>query len=57
VGGAWAIVHFIFKSPFTPTLSPLLAIAAGMMMLTLSIGVWGGRDVFAETPMAALREA
>jgi tetratricopeptide (TPR) repeat protein len=56
VGAAWAIVHFIFKSPFTPSLSPLLAIAAGMIMLTVSIGVWGGRDVFAETPMAALRE-
>ncbi|MGI8496636.1 MAG: ABC transporter permease [Gemmatimonadaceae bacterium] len=57
VGGAWAFVHFIFESPFRPAAIPMLAIAIGMMLLTVTIGVLSGRGVFAETPMAALREA
>ncbi|MFN2397788.1 MAG: ABC transporter permease [Gemmatimonadaceae bacterium] len=57
VGGAWALMRFVFESPFTPVVAPLLWIAAGMMSLTVAIGFLSGRDVFAETPMAALREA
>ncbi|MDQ6888058.1 MAG: FtsX-like permease family protein [Gemmatimonadota bacterium] len=57
VGGAWAFVHFIFEAPFRPAGLPMLAIAVGMMLLTITIGVLSGRGVFAETPMAALREA
>lgn len=57
IGGAWTVMHFVFKTTFTPALGPVLAIAAGMMLLTITIGFLSGRDVFAETPMAALREA
>lgn len=55
-GGAWALVTFIFKGTFSPALLPAAMIALAMMALAVSIGLLTGRDVFRETPMAALRE-
>jgi putative ABC transport system permease protein len=55
--GAWALVTFVFEGQFTVALVPALAIAGAMTLLAISIGMLTGRDVFRETPMAALREA
>ncbi|HVH39425.1 MAG TPA: FtsX-like permease family protein [Gemmatimonadaceae bacterium] len=55
--GAWALVTFVFEGTFAPAPGPALAIAAAMTALAVSIGFLTGRDVFRETPMAALREA
>jgi len=54
--GAWALMHWIFKSPFVPALLPASVVAGGMVALAVGIGLATGRDVFAQTPMAALRE-
>ncbi|HEY2066064.1 MAG TPA: FtsX-like permease family protein [Gemmatimonadaceae bacterium] len=56
-GGAWALMHFIFKQPYVPAFGPALLVALLMMAIAVSIGMLTGRDVFRETPMAALREA
>ncbi|MGH7624387.1 MAG: hypothetical protein ACREOJ_03610, partial [Gemmatimonadaceae bacterium] len=56
VVAAWALMRFVFDSPFTPSPLPIVALAVGATMLTLIIGLWSSRDVFAETPMSALRE-
>jgi putative ABC transport system permease protein len=55
--GGWAAVRYIFKVPFAPAFGPIAAIAAAIVGLTLLIGLLAGRDVFRETPIAALREA
>ena len=55
LAGAWALVRFVFDIPFAPLAPPLVLLAALMTLLTLSIGLWSSRDVFAATPMAALR--
>jgi putative ABC transport system permease protein len=57
VGGAWALMHYVFKQPFVPALLPALAVAFVMIGIAVSIGMLTGREVFRETPMAALREA
>ncbi|HWL40593.1 MAG TPA: FtsX-like permease family protein [Gemmatimonadaceae bacterium] len=57
IAGGWAVVNYIFKVPFTPALAPVAAIAAVIVGLTLLIGLLAGRDVFRETPIAALRDA
>ena len=57
VGSTWAMLHFIFKVPFVPAVVPALVISVGMTLLAAAIGVLTSRDVFATTPMAALREA
>ncbi len=55
VGGAWALMHFIFQTPFTPAVVPALAVSAGMTLLAVAIGLLTSREVFASTPMVALR--
>jgi putative ABC transport system permease protein len=54
--GAWGLVTFVFDGHFAPALIPALAIALVMMTLAVLIGFSTGREVFRETPMAALRE-
>jgi putative ABC transport system permease protein len=56
VGGGWAAVHFIFKTPFAVAPLSLAAVAAATMVLTVVTGLFAARDVFSETPMTALRE-
>ena len=56
-GGAWALVTFVFDGHFSPAIGPSLGIAAVMTGLAVGIGLATSRDVFRETPMAALREA
>ena len=57
LGGAWALMRFVFKQPFHPAVLPALVVALAMIALSVSIGLLTGREVFRETPMAALREA
>ena len=57
MGGAWALMRFVFKQPFVPALVPAALVALLMIGIAVSIGMLTGRDVFRETPMAALREA
>ena len=57
VGGAWALMHFVFRQSFQPAVLPALLVAVLMIAVSVSIGLLTGRDVFRETPMAALREA
>ncbi|MEP6690328.1 MAG: FtsX-like permease family protein [Gemmatimonadaceae bacterium] len=57
IGGAWGAMHFIFEAPFSPAIVPTVALTLFMMALTITIGLLSSRDVFRETPMAALREA
>jgi putative ABC transport system permease protein len=57
IAGGWAVVRYIFKTPFAPSLVPIAGIAVAVVGLTLLIGLLAGRDVFRETPIAALREA
>jgi hypothetical protein len=47
----------MFKTPFAPAILPVAGIAAAIVALTLLIGLLAGRDVFRETPIAALRDA
>jgi putative ABC transport system permease protein len=56
IAGAWGLVHFIFDGNFVPVAVPAVAIALLMIGLTVTIGLLTGREVFRETPMAALRE-
>jgi putative ABC transport system permease protein len=55
-GGAWLLMRFVFEQPFVPAFGSAAGIAFLLLLLTLSIGLLAGRDVFRETPMAALRE-
>jgi putative ABC transport system permease protein len=55
--GAWGLTRFVFDDPFDPAVWPTFVIAGGMLLLTMAIGLLTSRDVYRETPMAAIREA
>jgi putative ABC transport system permease protein len=58
LAAAWALVRFVFEMPaFVPAPVPALAVALSMIALAVTIGVLTGREVFAQTPITALREA
>jgi putative ABC transport system permease protein len=58
LAAAWALVRFVFEVPsFVPAPVPALAVALSMIALAVTIGVLTGREVFAQTPITALREA
>jgi putative ABC transport system permease protein len=55
-GGAWGLMRLVFEAPFSPALGPAFAVAGTMTAVAIAIGLTTGRDVFRETPMAALRQ-
>ena len=57
IGGAWGLARFSFKVPFVMAWTPAFAIAGLLLGITILVGVLTGREVFRETPMAALRES
>ncbi len=56
-GGAWALMHWVFKDTFVPAWGAAAGIIAAMVTLTAGIGLLTSRDVHRETPMAALRDS
>jgi len=54
--GGWALVKFVFQAPFHFAFAPAAAIAGAMLTMAVAIGLMTAREVFRETPMAALRE-
>ncbi|MFL5639999.1 MAG: ABC transporter permease [Gemmatimonadaceae bacterium] len=54
--GGWAVVRYIFKTPFALPILPVMGIAVVIVGLTLLIGLLAGRDAFKETPITALRD-
>ena len=57
LASGWAVVRYMFKTPFAPAILPVAGIAVVIVGLTLLIGLLAGRDVFRETPITALRDA
>ena len=54
--GRVALVRFVFEAPFQFAFGPAVVIASAMLGLAVGIGLLTGREVFRETPMAALRD-
>jgi len=56
VGGAWALMKWVFDLSFTVAVIPTVLIAVLMTAMAVGIGVITGREVFRATAMEALRE-
>ncbi|MEX2177925.1 MAG: FtsX-like permease family protein [Gemmatimonadaceae bacterium] len=57
VGAAWLLMKFVFEAAFTPAIVPVLIVGVAMTLIAIIIGLATGREVFQQTPMAALRDA
>ena len=54
-GAAWALVHFTFDSPFTLPALGLLGLGATVVVLTVTVGLFGSTDLFRRPPLEVLR--
>ena len=57
VGSSYLLMTRVFESAFVPAFVPIVIVGGAMTAIAVAIGVATSRDVFKETPMAALREA
>lgn len=51
----WLIMHRVFDLTFRFPVAPLTALAAGVLGLTVLVGLWNSTEVFRKTPMELLR--
>jgi putative ABC transport system permease protein len=53
---AWALAHFVFEGSFTVPFAGMSALAAGIVALTVVVGLANSLDVVRRTPLEILRE-
>jgi putative ABC transport system permease protein len=53
---AWALARFVFEGTFTVPFSAMSALAAGVVALTVGVGLANSLDVVRRTPLEILRE-
>jgi putative ABC transport system permease protein len=53
---AWALAHFVFEGSFTIPLAAMSVLAAGIVTLTVAVGLANSLDVVRRTPLEILRE-
>lgn len=54
-GAGWLLMKYVFESDFTVPTGPLALLAAGMLLLTVSVGLLNSTEVFRKTPLEVLR--
>ncbi len=54
-GAGWALAKWVFESPFAVPVGAMSALAAGMVALTLAVGLWNSTEVLNRTPLEVLR--
>jgi putative ABC transport system permease protein len=52
---AWLLMKYVFESEFAFPALPLAALAAGMLVLTVAVGLLNSTEVFRRTPLEVLR--
>ncbi|HEX5004060.1 MAG TPA: FtsX-like permease family protein [Gemmatimonadales bacterium] len=55
VGSGWALAHWLFETRFALPTVPLAFLAAGVVALTVGVGLWHSVELFRRTPLDALR--
>ncbi|MEO8479169.1 MAG: FtsX-like permease family protein [Gemmatimonadota bacterium] len=51
----WSLARWVFQTGFVLPWAPMLALAGGLVSLTLVVGLWSSLDVLRRPPLAVLR--
>ncbi len=51
----WSLARWVFQTGFVLPWAPMLALASGLVSLTLVVGLWSSLDVLRRPPLAVLR--
>ncbi len=54
-GAAWLLMKYLFESAFAFPALPLAVLAAGVLALTIAVGLLNSTEVFRKTPLEVLR--
>jgi putative ABC transport system permease protein len=55
IAATWALLRFFFEAHFAVSVGWLAGLAAGVMVLTVVVGLWSGTEAFRRTPLEVLR--
>ncbi|MBO0931430.1 FtsX-like permease family protein [Fibrella sp. HMF5036] len=55
VAGTWGLAHYVFETPYNPSVWPLLAVVGIVTTLTVLIGLLNSREVLTRPPLEVLR--
>ncbi|MEO8029869.1 MAG: FtsX-like permease family protein [Gemmatimonadota bacterium] len=56
LAAGWALMKWVFEVPFVLPAASLALLPAGLIVLTVSVGLWSSRDVWRRAPLEVLRE-
>jgi putative ABC transport system permease protein len=56
IAAGWALMKWVFEIPFVLPVAALSVVPAGLVVLTVSVGLWSSRDVLRRAPLEVLRE-
>jgi putative ABC transport system permease protein len=52
----WALMKWVFEIPFVLPAASLTLLPAGLVVMTVTVGLWSSRDVLRRAPLEVLRE-
>jgi putative ABC transport system permease protein len=55
IAAAWGLLHFVFETHVSLPFGWLAGLAAGVVALTVSVGLWNSTEAFRRTPLEVLR--
>jgi putative ABC transport system permease protein len=55
LAASWALAHYMFETPFHPTMSPVVILFGLVCFLTVSIGLANSRGILNRSPLEVLR--
>ena len=51
----WALAKWVFEQPFALPLLPLSGLAAALVFVTVTVGLWNSSEILNRTPLEVLR--
>lgn len=51
----WALARWVFEQPYALPLLPLGSLAAGLVFVTVTVGLWNSAEILNRTPLEVLR--
>jgi len=51
----WALARWVFDQPFALPVLPLGGLAAGLVFVTVTVGLWNSAEILSRTPLEVLR--
>lgn len=56
LAAGWSLMKWVFEVPFVWPTSSIALLPIGLIVLTVSVGLWSSRDVWRRAPLEVLRE-